>query len=189
MAIEFPPFNTLTVREWVSFQRQFDTPWQTASNGAEQISLRTVGIAEGASYYYGFTVPPGRAFVLYRRELALTEGKYHIDVVSASGGYTGGTPALRSTLRAGATQTVQTEILGGVTPVGTITEITNGFIDNGLSSGGGGGSRIEAGGTDSDGVFKIFPEGSSLLRVDQIDGNGPWTANIRIICWELPAEG
>lgn len=189
MAIEYPPFDTKTVREWISFQRQFDTFWQTASNGAEQITLRTTGIAEGATYYYGFTVPPGRMFVLYRRELTLSEGSYNVDVVSASGGYTGGTPALRSTLRAGADQTVETEVRGGVTPVGTITEITNGFIDNGLSSGGGGGSGVEAGGTDSDGVIKIFPEGSSLLRVDQVVGSGPWTTNIRIIGWELPAEG
>jgi len=184
MALEYPPFNTQTVREWISFQRQFDTFWQTASNGAEQITLRTTGIPELSTYYYGFTVPVGRVFVLYRRDLTLTEGAYNVDVVSSAGGYTGGTPALRTTLRAGAGQTVQTQIFGGVTPVGALTVRTNGFIDNGLGQG----SGIDSGGTDSEDVFKMFPAGSSLLRVQQTAGSGTYTSNIRIICWELPAE-
>ncbi|MAK86383.1 MAG: hypothetical protein CMK96_05480 [Pseudomonas sp.] len=181
--ITIPPYDTKSVRDWVAFQRQFDTFWQTANNGAEQISLRTTGIAEGATYYYGFTVPVGRAFVLYSRELTLSEGVYHVDVVSAAGGYTGGTAALRTRLRAGAEATVQTTVHGGVTPSGAITEVTNGFQDNGVGQG----SGIEAGGTDDDRIIKIFPAGSSLLRVTQTAGSGTWTANLRLICWELDA--
>lgn len=184
MSLAFPPFNTQTVREWIAFQRQFDTFWQTVDNGAEQITKRTTGIAEGATYYYGFTVPPGRMIVIYSRELTLTEGRYHVDVVSSAGGYTGGTPALRTTLRAGATPSLQSVIMAGVTPVGALTEVTNGFIDNGLGQG----SGIDAGGTDDESVIKMFPEGSSLLRVEQVEGSGTWTANLRLIAWELPAE-
>lgn len=183
MSLAFPPFDTKTVREWVAFQRQFDTFWQTVSNGAEQITVRTSGIAEGATYYYGFTVPADRMFVLYSRALTLTEGVYNIDVISASGGYTGGASALHSTLRAGATPTVQTEIMAGVTPQGAVTEITNGFLDNGIGKG----SGVEAGGTDDERVIKMFPAGSSLLRVEQVSGSGDWTANLRLIGWELDA--
>lgn len=184
MALAYPPFDTMTVREWVSFQRQFDTFWQTVDNGAEQASLRTTGIPELSTYYYGFTVPPGRVLVVFSRALALTEGRYNIDVVSASGGYTGGTPLLRTRLRADATPTVQTTVAAGVTPQGTITEITNGFIDNGTSKG----SGVDSGGIDDENVIKLFPAGSSLLRVQQVSGTGTWTANLRLIFWELPAE-
>ena len=180
MTLKIPPYDTKTVREWVAFQRQFDTFWQTAYNGAVEISLRTVGNLEGATYYYGFDVPVGRMFVLYSRALTLTEGRYYIDVVTAADGFTGGTLALKNNLRSGAGMTVQTNLYGGVTPSGAITVRTNGLVDNGVGQG----SSISGGGTASEGVIKMFT-GASMLRVEQAIGSGPWDANIDLIAWEI----
>ena len=183
MSVKLPPYDTKTVREWVAFQRQFDTLWQTATNGAVEISLRTTGIAEGATYYYGFDVPVGRMFVLYSRSLTLTEGRYHIDVVTAENGFTGGTLALKNNLRSGSDMTVQTDLYGGVTPSGALTVRTNALSDNGVGQG----SSISSGGTASEGVIKMFT-GASMLRVDQVIGSGPWDTNIDLIAWEIDDE-
>lgn len=182
MTVKIPPYDTKTVREWVAFQRQFDTLWQTANNGAVEISLRTVGIAESATYYYGLDVPAGRVFVLYSRALTLTEGRYHVDVVTSADGFTGGTLAFKNPLRSGSDMTVQTDLYGGVTPSGAITVLTNGMVSNGI----GHGSSVASGATAADGVIKMFT-GPCLLRVDQSIGVGPWDANIDLIAWEIEA--
>lgn len=181
--MKLPPYDTKTVREWVAFQRQFDTFWQTATNGAVEISLRTTGLAEGATYYYGLSVPAGRVFVLYSRALTLTEGRYYIDVATAENGFTGGTLGLKNLLRAGADETVQTNLYGGVTPSGAITELTNGLVGNGVGQG----SSISSGATTSEGIIKMFT-GDCMLRVEQVIGTGPWDANIDLIAWEIDHE-
>ena len=153
---------------------------ETILNGATLLSKRVEVTTE--NYYFGFIVPMGREFVLFDRQLTLGEGAYEIDTLTVPDGFTGGTAALKTTLKAGAVSSVTTDLFCGVTPtnIGTATLRDEDFIDNGVGIG----SGRASGGAQRDGVLRIFGAGSTgLLRVRRRQAAN-YTATIRIFCWE-----
>lgn len=182
MSIPYPPFDTKVVREWIAFQRQVSAEWNTAQGNATQISRRVTGLAASSAQYVSIDAPAGLVFVLFARGLNLGEGLYHVDVVSASGGFSGGTPFLKQPLGGGLGRpTVGTNFLAGATPSGTITEITNDVVDNGSGPGG----QSVSGSTDVDGVLKFYTGSSAALRITQVEGPALWYYNLDAIGWEL----
>ena len=165
-----------------SIRARYDVLTETIVNGATLLSRRSEVTTE--FYYYGFVVPSGREFILFDRTLTVGQGAYEIDTLTNPDGFTGGTLALNTPLRAGSTSSVTTELYAGVTPtnVGNATLRDEDFIDNGLGIG----SGRSSGGARQDGVLRIFGAGSTgLLRVRRRQAEN-YTATIRIFCWEQP---
>lgn len=173
-----PPFDTKTVREWVSFIQEYDLLYQTISNGASVYSHRDEINVD--VYYYGLEVASGKQFFLYDRALDLTEGYYNIDVVVASGGFTGGQEFYRSNLDSTNPSTMLSKVYSGVTPVGDITVIETGFEDTGT---GGVGKVRASSAAGTDGVLKSFNSSNAMLRVTRLSQDS-YTANLRLIGWE-----
>ncbi len=170
--------------DWLQFQQSYSLPYETVNNGPVEITYRDTDLAEAATHYYGLSVPAGRIFVLYLRELTVTEGKYHVDVITAANGFTGGTTAHKTTLRTSATSTVSSDLKSGVTPDGAITVQSTGLIDTGSQKG----SAVSSEATSQESVFKMFCEECGyMLRVTRVSGTGTWDANIRLIAWEVAA--
>lgn len=172
-----PPFDTKTVREWVSFIQEYDLLYQSISNGASVYTHRDD--IDVDVFYYGLEVAAGKKFFLFDRVLDVSEGAYNVDVVSASGGFSGGSEFLRSNLDSTNQATMQSKIYAGVTPIGDITVLETGFVDTG--SGGFLGRAVSAAGTD--GVLKAFDTSNAMLRVTRTLET-EYTANLRIIGWE-----
>jgi hypothetical protein len=161
------------------FNQMFDIKYQTAENGAALLS-RTCEITT-EFYYYGLRVPAGREFVLFSRILTLGEGAYEIDAVTSAAGFTGGTEAYKTTLKAGASNTVTSSLYCGVTPTSeTLVVRDQDFIDSGTGQGS---SRASAT-TEAEGLLRIFGPGETgILRVKRRQAEN-YTANIRFVCWE-----
>lgn len=163
--------------DWHRFQQRYSLLYQTVENGASVLSVRASGV-DISPYYIGLSVPSGRRLVLFFRELAITEGNYNIDVVTAANGFTGGTVGLRAPLKTDAQEIVQSELYAGVTPDGTITERYLGMADTGTSIG-----EARSGGISGiDGVIQVYT-GQPMIRIERL-GTETYRTVVRVIAWE-----
>lgn len=184
MSAKTPPYNTQTVRKWVSFQRRYSLLTQTINNGAVEFGRRcaVTSAVSNVGYFYGLAIPEGRRIHIWRRDLEVTQGVYEVDLVSAPSGFTGGNKAYRKVLYQGGAATVGTDVWCGVTPVNT-EELATVFqfplIDTGTAIGAG---RVE-GAAAKDGTLKSFRDGSVLIRVRRTTA-GAFTSSIGLIAWE-----
>lgn len=172
---------------WNARRWQYDAIYQTVLNGAAEFGKRVEVVAgdSGDPLYFALDIPAGRQFVLFLRNLYLTEGAYDVDLVTAPSGWTGGTEAFKSPLRQGAEMAVETELMCGVTPVNpgevsVVMELPR--VDTGTTLG----SARTGGAAASDAVLKMFQQDGILLRVQRVDAEEAYTASISLIAWEKP---
>jgi hypothetical protein len=170
-------FNEADAR---GFEQKFNLDYQAISNGAGVLSARFV-VAGESDYYLALDVPEGRSFVLFSRSLSTQEGLFYVDVVSGAdngGGTTTGTA--KKTLRQGATETIQTDLLlNANAPSGEIVE-EYGLVDTGQGQG----SKRATGSVGTEGVIKVFNE-KSWLKIGRQDAGDDATCSIALIGWEL----
>lgn len=155
---------------------------QTIRNGAVEIGKRTNILSANSlnPLYYALDIPEGRRVVIHVRDLLLTEGKYNIDLVKVDG-WTGGTKAFKKPLWQGGSDTVQSDVYVGVTPVGTpqvIMELP--LVDTGTASG----NRTAAGAAALDTVLKSFTSGDVLIRVQRVGDPTDFTSSLLMVMWE-----
>lgn len=160
-------------------QARYSPLYQTIYNGMSRMSYVQRNVNFTTPFYFGLTVPEGRELFIFNRELKVANGDYNVDVVIPSGGFTGGTEAFSSTLRTGASDTVQSQLFGGVTPAGTLTIADVDFVDTGTETGN---SRTLGGAPATEQVMVII-KGDSLLRVTRVVGSGT-KVGIRLLVWE-----
>lgn len=166
------------------FSERYDLTHQTFSNGAIRASKVNLGLDQ-EFFYYGASVPEGRRMVLFNRQITHTEGKYRVDVISTTGGFTGGellTRSRLSTAEPGQGQTVQALLYAGVTPVGDVTMLDEGLVEVGNVPG----NARPAGATAIEGVT-VGLTGDTMIRIQRIQGVEPYDLSIRLIVWEEDA--
>lgn len=170
--------NRMNITDWERVKAENSALYQMIYNGATRISKVERGVDFTTPYYIGLNVPAGRELFIFYRSLTLSEGDYDIDVINPSGGFTGGTVAYKSTLRADATEIVESDLYMGVTVSGTEEILDQDFVDTGST-----GFFGQAGGAPSiEGVF-VSVVGQSCLRITK-QGGGTGTVGIRLIAWE-----
>lgn len=166
------------------FDQRYSVTYQAITNGAVEITKRTEVTTPASPLYFAFDIPTGRRFVLFNRDLEVTEGRYTLDIVGVSGGWSGGTVCYKTKLPQGNTDTVETDVYVGVTPSGTITTLTElPLIETGSTPGS---SQRAGGAAATDGVIKSFNDGENvLLRLQQTSSpNANYTASFLLIGWE-----
>jgi hypothetical protein len=184
MTIKLPPYNTQTVREWVSFQQRYDLLTQTILNGAAEFGRRCAVASEVSTvgYFYGLQVPPGRRLYVWSRDIEVTQGAYEIDLLQAPDGFTGGNPAFKHNLFQDGASTIQSEVFCGATPVNALALTTLfqfPFVDTGTAVG-----NARVGGSPSaDAVLRSFTGANNMLRVRRTAA-AAFTSSISLIAWE-----
>ena len=178
-----PPYDSRTVREWVSFTREYSVQWQSVFNGAARLSGRRRNVDQ-ATYWIGLDIPPGRQLVVWSDALKLSENEYDIDIYDAPDGFTGGTNGVKRCL-CGATGTVQTNVVFGVTPENESTHAIRleDFVDTGLVQGPGRPSVAPL----VDGVFQVLTT-PTLMRITRQGAGQSYTLSYRVIAWERDAN-
>jgi len=171
--------------DWLQFQERYSLAKQSIDNGAVEITKRTMAIPEAQTMlYYAFDVTPNRRILEFTRTLDfIGAGRYQIDLVTASGGFEGGTPAFKLKLSeapVGASETVTSEILTDVTPIGDLTVVAELRTISAAAVG----QPSRAGASASDNVLKGITSPGVLLRVQRIDGAGTWTSTFNGVFWE-----
>ena len=161
------------------FRQTFDPKFQAVNNGAAILS-KTCNVTS-EYYYFGLRVPAGREFILFSRTLTLGEGAYRVDAVTSAEGFTGGTPAFKATLKAGAAMTVTSDLICGATPTSAELVVRD---EDYVDAGTGRGSARNSTQASVDGLLRIFGPGETgLLRVQRLQAEN-YTSNIRMVCWE-----
>lgn len=166
------------------FSERYDLINQTFNNGAIRATKVSLGLNQ-EFFYYGVNVPEGRRMVLFNRQITHTEGKYRVDVITTTGGFTGGELLTRSTLSTGSvcqSETVQSVFYAGVTPSGDVTLLDEGLVEVGSAPG----NNRPQGATSIEGVTAGFT-GSPMIRIQRIAGQGLYDLSIRMIVWEEDA--
>lgn len=168
------------------FTERYSLLHQTVTNGAVEITKRTTILeADSADpFYYYLSIPEGRRFYLWQRQLSLTEGRYMVDLVRFPSGVTGGEVGYKSTLAQAGSATVGTDLLAGVTPnvPGEGVVVSEQAL---VDSGAGIGSSIAQSASTSEGVLKTFistPE-PVLIRITRTTV-GEYISSITLIAWE-----
>lgn len=163
----------------IAFRQTFDPKFQAVNNGAAILS-KTCNVTS-EYYYFGLRVPAGREFILFSRVLSLGEGAYRVDAVTSAAGFTGGTPAFKATLKAGAAMTVTSDLLCGATPTSAELVVRD---EDYVDAGTGRGAARNSAQASVDGLLRVFGPGETgLLRVQRLQAEN-YTSNIRIVCWE-----
>ena len=165
---------------WYAQQAKYDLLNETVNNGASILSIRLEGLAALTDHHFVIDIPDGKQFVLFNRQLDVSEGRYFVDAITVTAidlttGVTNGITAPLNKVTGNAATTILRHKAGGAT--GSVVR-EFGFIDTGAALGG---SR--AGGSSSvEGVVKIL-SGPSILRVRKTN-EGAFTANLVFIAWE-----
>ena len=165
------------------FSERYDLTNQTFRNGAIRATKVSLGLNQ-EFFYYGVNVPEGRRMVLFNRQITHTEGKYRVDVITTTGGFTGGellTRSRLSTAEPDQAQTVQSLLYAGVTPSGDVTLLDEGLVEAGSAPG----TARSQGATAIEGVT-VGLTGSPMIRIQRIAGTS-YDLSIRLILWEEDA--
>jgi hypothetical protein len=170
--------------DYMALQERYSLLRQTVENGAVEFGRRcTVPSAQSTTgYYYAFDIPQGREVSVWQRDLVLSEGLYEIDLVSAPDGWAGGNTAFKRQLRAGSTQTVQSDIICGVTPnnAGNLTTIMQlPWVDTGEGQG----NRRAGGAAAIPGALTLLSEDAVLIRVRRTTA-AEFRTSILALAWE-----
>jgi len=170
--------------DWMAFQQRYNLTNQTFKNGAIRATKVTLGLDQ-EFFYYGAAVTEGRRMILFNRTITHTEGKYRVDVITTTGGFTGGdllTKSRLSTAEPSQGPTVSSEFYAGVTPVGDVTLLDEGLVEVGSIPG----AARPQGATVVEGVT-VGLTGSPMIRIQRIQGVEPYDLSIRLIVWEEDA--
>lgn len=165
--------------EWLALQSEYSLLTQTIRNGATIISQRCP--VDSEFYYYGFDIPENRELVIFSYNLRVGQGAFDIDTIRAPAGFTGGTLALKHSLKSFSQSTVSTDVYCGAIPnVGDQIDLERDFVDTGDTIGNARTSSIDT----SDGVLRIYRRSDNLmLRIKRLQDD-PYTTRIRINAWE-----
>ncbi len=171
--------------DWSAFQERYSLAKQSIGNGAVEVSKRTQKASGDNTLYYALNIPAGRRLLEFSRTIEIIgEGVYNIDVVTTQNGFTGGTPLFKlrlSRVPVGTPDTVTTDIIANVTPIGAVTVVAElSTLDTGVGLGG---SR-PGGASSSDSVLKGFVGNDALLRITRTGTNNAWTATFNGVYWE-----
>lgn len=170
---------------WLQFQEKYSLINQSVNNGAVEATKRTIDIpAAQTEIYYGFQITEGRRLLEYQRTIDFVgDGRFEIDLVTASGGFSGGIPAYKLKLSeapGGVSSTVTSDILTDTTVSGDIAVVAE------LTTFASGATGPSAGATASsnDRVLKGIVTPGIIIRVSRIGGSGVWTSTFNGVYWE-----